>query len=172
MFCKNSDSEDLQNILFYMARIIGIDFGRKRIGIAVTDPLGIIATHLQVLRNCDFFEFLSSYLLKEKVDIIVIGLPKDLMNNPSESSVILKPFLVRLFKLYPNLKFSLVDERFTSKIAQQSMLQMGMKKQDRQLKENIDAISAVLILQSFLEQQQNGFVRFVTLEEVNNSLFL
>lgn len=133
-----------------MGRIIALDYGQKRVGIAVTDPLRIIATALTTVHSKDIFPFLNEYFSKEPVDIIVVGYPKQMNNKPSEAIKFIKPFFEKLQKTYPSIKCILFDERFTSKIALQSMIEAGSKKNDRQKKENIDKISATLLLQDFL----------------------
>lgn len=134
-----------------MGRILAIDYGQKRAGIAVTDELRLIAVGLKTVHVKDIWDFLSAYLKKEKVDCIVVGEPKDMMNNPSDASRFIDPFVNRLRKLYPALKIERFDERFTSKIAHDSMLSGGLKKSQRQDKNLVDTISATLILQSYME---------------------
>ncbi len=133
-----------------MGRIMAIDYGQKRVGIAITDPCRIIATALTTIHSKDIFTFLNNYTSNEAVDIIVVGYPKQMNNKPSEAIKYIKPFFEKLQKNYPSIKCVLFDERFTSKIALQSMIDAGMKKNDRQKKENIDKISATLLLQDFL----------------------
>ncbi len=137
-----------------MGRILAIDYGRKRVGLAVTDPMQIIANKLTTVRAHDVFDFLSDYFSKEKVDCVVVGYPKTLSDEPSESIRYVNPFLKNFQKKFPEVKLELVDERFTSKIAFQTMIDAGLKKKDRQNKELIDAVSATIILQSYLEQQR------------------
>lgn len=138
-----------------MGRILAIDYGRKRVGLAVTDPLQIIANKLTTVRTHDIFDFLTDYFSKETIDLVVVGYPKTLMDEPSESIRYINPFLKQFQKKFPNVKLELVDERFTSKLAFQTMIDAGLKKKDRQNKELIDAVSATIILQSFMEQQRN-----------------
>jgi putative holliday junction resolvase len=138
-----------------MGRILAIDYGRKRVGLAVTDPLKIIANRLTTVRAHDLLNFLTDYFQKETVDIVVVGYPTTLMNEPSESVQYLNPFLKQFNKRFPNMKLELVDERFTSKLAFQAMIDGGVKKKDRQNKELIDAVSATIILQFYLETQRN-----------------
>lgn len=133
-----------------MGRILGIDYGQKRTGIAVTDPLRIIATPLETVPTHTLLEFLKGYLIKESVDEFVVGLPKTLMNEDSEIAPQVRAFVARLKKAFPEKKVNLVDERFTSSIAMRAMIDGGMKKKDRQVKGNVDKISATIILQSFL----------------------
>jgi putative Holliday junction resolvase len=134
-----------------MGRILAIDYGIKRTGIAVTDPLRIIATPLDTIATTDLFEFLKSYLKKESVDEFVVGMPKTLRNEDSETAPLVRIFVGELAKIFPEKKVSLTDERFTSVIAKRAMIEGGMKKSDRRDKANVDKISATIILQSFLE---------------------
>jgi putative Holliday junction resolvase len=138
-----------------MGRILAIDYGRKRVGIAVTDPLKMIANKLTTVSAHEVFNFLSDYFLKEKVDLVVVGYPKTLRDEPSESIRYINPFLKQFQKKFPEVKLELVDERFTSKMAFQTMIDAGLKKKDRQNKELVDAVSATIILQFYLEQQRN-----------------
>ena len=139
-----------------MGRILALDYGRKRTGIAVTDPLQMIANGLQTVSTHELITFLKQYLLKEKVDAFVIGMPKTLLNQASESQKYLKPFLGNLKKEFPEMKVYEIDERFTSSMALQTMIDGGMKKKDRQVKGTVDTISATIILQSYLEQKNNN----------------
>lgn len=138
-----------------MGRILAIDYGRKRVGIAVTDPLKMIANKLTTVSAHEVFNFLSDYFLKEKVDLVVVGYPKTVRDEPSESIRYINPFLKQFQKKFPEVKLELVDERFTSKMAFQTMIDAGLKKKDRQNKELVDAVSATIILQFYLEQQRN-----------------
>jgi len=137
-----------------MARIISIDYGRKRVGIAVTDPQQIIATRLTTIPTHTIWDFLNEYFQKEKVEIVVVGYPKQLNNEASEAVRYINPFLKKFQIVYPGLKLEILDERFTSKMAFQTMIDGGLKKQKRQDKALIDGISATIILQSFLEQKR------------------
>jgi putative Holliday junction resolvase len=139
-----------------LGRIVALDYGRKRTGIAVTDPLQMIANGLQTVSTHELISFLKQYLLKEKVDAFVIGMPKTLLNQASESQKYLKPFLGNLKKEFPEMKVYEIDERFTSSMALQTMIDGGMKKKDRQVKGTVDTISATIILQSYLEQKNNN----------------
>ena len=139
---------------FKMARIISIDYGRKRVGIAVTDPQQIIATRLTTIPTHTIWDFLNEYFQKEKVEIVVVGYPKQLNNEASEAVRYINPFLKKFQIVYPGLKLEILDERFTSKMAFQTMIDGGLKKQKRQDKALIDGISATIILQSFLEQKR------------------
>lgn len=138
-----------------MGRVLAIDYGRKRVGIAVTDPLKMIANKLTTVSAHEVFNFLSDYFLKEKVDLVVVGYPKTVRDEPSESIRYINPFLKQFQKKFPEVKLELVDERFTSKMAFQTMIDAGLKKKDRQNKELVDAVSATIILQFYLEQQRN-----------------
>ena len=135
-----------------MARILSFDYGTKRIGIAVTDPLQIIATGLDTIHPKDIMEYLNKYLLREPVEAFVFGDPKQMDGSPSDSAQHVKGFARALKKTYPNIPQYWIDERFTSKLAQQAIMQSGLKKQDRQNKERVDTISATIILQYFMEQ--------------------
>jgi putative holliday junction resolvase len=134
-----------------LGRILALDIGRKRTGIAVTDPLKILANGLTTVSTGQIFEFLETYLKKEIIEIFIVGMPKQLNNEPSESVKYVEPVINRLKKLYSQIPIILVDERFTSKIAHQTMIDGGVKKMDRRNKEMIDTISATIILQSYLE---------------------
>jgi putative Holliday junction resolvase len=137
-----------------MGRILAIDYGKKRTGIAVTDPLKIIANKLTTVNSNEIFSFLDDYFRKENVECVVVGYPTTLSNQPSESLRYINPFLKQFQKKYPNLNLIQVDERYTSKIAFQTMIDAGLKKKDRQNKELVDAVSATIILQFYLEQQK------------------
>lgn len=138
-----------------MSRILALDYGLKRVGIAVTDPLRIIATNLITVTNNEFFTFIENYLLKEIVEEIVVGYPKQMNNQDSEIVVQIKPFVEKLQNKFPNIKISFFDERFTSKMASFAMVQAGFKKKDRQNKANIDKMSATILLQNYLEFLNN-----------------
>ena len=137
-----------------MARIIAIDYGLKRTGLAVTDPLRIIATALETVETKNIFAFLSGYFGKETVDEIVIGLPKTLKNEDSEIAPAVRSFADQLKQKFPDKPIHFIDERFTSSIAKQTMIDGGMKKKDRRVKGNVDKISATLILQSYMSISQ------------------
>ena len=138
-----------------MARVLALDYGKKRTGVAVTDPLGIIATSVGTIATHTIWDFLSAYFEKEDIDVLVIGYPRQLNNQASESLRFINPFL-KSFKIkYPTKKVVLMDERFTSSIAKQTMIEGGVKKKKRQDKSMADAISAVIILQSYMEQESN-----------------
>ncbi len=133
-----------------MSRVLAIDFGSKKTGIAVSDELQMIASGLTTIATKDIFTFLNEYMSEENVEVILIGEPKTLQNKPSESEKFIKPFVEKLKKQFPKMKIVRVDERFTSKIAFQSMIDSGLKKKQRQNKALIDEISATIILQSYL----------------------
>ena len=136
-----------------MGRILAIDLGTKRTGIAVTDILQMLANPLETVETHKLIEFLNAYFQKEAVETIVLGHPKHLDGNPNEMTPRVLSLKERLLKLYPDKKIVLVDERFTSKMAMQSMIAMGTKKKDRIEKTgNLDKISAAIILQSYLAQ--------------------
>ena len=137
-----------------MGRILGIDYGRKRCGIAVTDPLKIIANGLTTVPSHTLIEFLQDYTKKESVERIIVGLPKQLNGNPSESMNYITPFLNRLRKVLPDIPVEMYDERFTSTIAHKAMLDGGMKKKDRQKKEIVDTIAASIILNDYLQSNK------------------
>lgn len=139
-----------------MGRILAIDYGQKRVGFAVTDELRICANPLDTIPVAQAFDFLKNYLLKEKVDVIVVGEPRKLDNTPSDSTRYIEPFVNRLKKALPDISpgttIARVDERFTSRMAFQSMIDAGLKKKDRQNKALIDKVSAAIILQTYMEQ--------------------
>lgn len=133
-----------------MGRILAIDYGKKRTGIAVTDPLRIIATPLETVPTAELLKYLLSYLKKETVDEFVVGMPKTLLNKDSEIAPLVRDFVGELEKTFPGKTIHLADERFTSSMAMRALIDGGMKKKDRQIKGNVDKISATIILQSFL----------------------
>ena len=137
-----------------MGRILAIDYGKKRVGIAVTDPARIIATGLQTVLSHEVLKFLQDYTAKEKIDLFVVGHPKQMNNQESENMRNIVPFINQLKKKLPNIPVELVDERFTSVLAHQAMLDGGLKKKDRQNKALVDEISATIILQSYLESKK------------------
>ena len=138
-----------------MSRILAIDYGQKRVGIAVTDPLQIIANGLTTVHSKDIWDFLTKYFQDEDVESVVVGYPKQLNNKASEAVRFVNPFLKQFQKKFPAMKIELMDERFTSKIAFQTMIDAGLKKKARRNKELIDTISATLILQTFMELKNN-----------------
>src|SRR5690554_4815246 len=137
-----------------MARLLSIDYGKKRTGIAVSDPLQIIANGLTTVETTGLFDFMSDYLRKEEVSCIVVGLPRQMNNELSENMKRVEPFVNRLRKLYPAIPVEYFDERFSSKLAHQAMIQGGLKKRDRQNKELVDEISATIILQGYMESKR------------------
>ncbi|HEY9047800.1 MAG TPA: Holliday junction resolvase RuvX [Ohtaekwangia sp.] len=134
-----------------MGRVLAIDYGTKRTGIAVTDVLRIIATPLDTVPSAELLNFLKVYLQKEPVDEFVVGMPKTLKNEDSEIAPLVRKFVEELKKTFPDKPVHLADERFTSSMAMRAMIEGGMKKKDRQVKGNVDKISATIILQSFLD---------------------
>jgi len=134
-----------------MGRILSIDYGNKRVGLAVTDPLKIIATRLTTVAANDIWEYLADYFKREEVELVLVGYPKQLNNEPSEAIRYINPFLKKFQLVYPEMPIKLMDERFTSKMAFQTMIDAGVKKKDRQNKATIDGVSATIILQSYLE---------------------
>ena len=137
-----------------MGRILGIDYGRQRSGIAVTDPLKIIANGLTTVPSHTLIEFIQGYVAKESVEKIVVGLPKQLNGDPSESMKYITPFLNRLKKVIPDIPVEMYDERFTSTIAHKAMIDGGMKKSDRRNKEIVDTIAASIILNDYLQSNK------------------
>ncbi|MDD3287247.1 MAG: Holliday junction resolvase RuvX [Bacteroidales bacterium] len=133
-----------------MGRLMAIDYGSKRVGLAVSDTQRIIATSLTTVETKKIFEFLDDYLKKEEVDEFIVGLAKQMDNTLSESSVYIEPFVLELGKKYPDKKIVRIDERFTSKIASRAILDSGAKKKQRRDKALVDAVSAVIILQSYM----------------------
>ena len=138
-----------------MGRVIAIDYGRKRVGLAVTDELQIIATALTTVHSKDIFSWLKDYCKKEQVDCFVVGEPRQMNNEASEASEFIEPFVKKLKKEFPLIPVERYDERFTSKMASQAILDAGLKKKKRQDKALVDKVSAVLILQSWLMSKSN-----------------
>ena len=135
-----------------MDRIIGIDYGRKRVGLAVSDPLGIFASALETVHSAKIIEYLKTYIEKENVVRFVVGYPINMDGKPSEAAKDIDIFLKHLAKAFPQIPVTLEDERFTSVLAHRAMIDGGMKKQDRMKKESVDRISAAIILQSYLDR--------------------
>ena len=133
-----------------MKRILALDYGTKRTGIAVTDELQLIASGLTTVLTKDIFTFLKEYMSKEQVELFVIGEPKQLNNTESESEVFIKLFIVKLKKLFPEIPIVRVDERFTSKMAFKTLIDSGLSKKQRKNKALVDEVSATLILQNYL----------------------
>lgn len=136
-----------------MGRIIAVDFGTKRTGLAVTDPLQIIATALDTVPTEKLIDYLKVYFSKETIEKLIIGMPKQMDGNDSEIAPEVREFVKMLSRAFPWLKIIPVDERFTSSIAQRAMIAGGMKKSERRKKENVDRISATLILQSYMDSR-------------------
>jgi putative Holliday junction resolvase len=139
-----------------LGRILSVDYGRKRVGIAVTDSLQIIANGLTTVHSKDIYSFLEDYIKQEDVETIVVGYPKDLKNEDAEAVRFIEPFLKKIRKMFPEITIDIYDERFTSKLAKIAMLEGGMKKKDRQNKELTDKISATIILQSYMDFKKNS----------------
>ncbi len=137
-----------------MGRILAIDYGTKRVGLAVTDYMQVIATKLTTVPAIDIFGFLKEYFTREEVDMIVVGNPKQLDNTPSQSAKAVITFVDNLSKTFPEMDIYMIDERYTSKIASQTIAKSGLKKKKRQDKGLIDEVSAVLILQDFMQMYQ------------------
>lgn len=133
-----------------MARILCIDYGGKRTGIAVTDPLQIIATGLTTVDSKELIPFLKKYFLQEQVELIVIGEPKNLDDSDTHATPLVKKIMIELQKEFPHIPIKTVDERFTSKLAKQAMIEMGMKKKDRRNKRTVDEIAATMMLQEYM----------------------
>lgn len=136
-----------------MGRIVAIDYGKKRVGIAVTDPLKIIANGLATVQSKEIWEFLERYTSEQEVECFVVGYPKQLNNKPSEAARYVEPFVKKLQKRFPQIPTQLYDERFTSKLAKQAMIDGGLKKKRRRDKALVDEISATIILQNFMDSK-------------------
>jgi putative Holliday junction resolvase len=139
-----------------MGRIIGIDYGTKRIGLAVTDPLQIFASPLDTVGPDEFYSFIVNFLKTDVIDAFVIGYPVQMNNQPSESVNQINPFIKKLKRTFPDKQIHLIDERFTSKMALQTMIDGGVRKNDRRDKSLVDKISASILLQSFLDKRSNN----------------
>jgi putative Holliday junction resolvase len=137
-----------------MDRIIGIDYGRKRVGVAVSDPLGIFASALETVQTAKIIEYLKKYAENEKVVRFVVGYPMNMDGAPSEAAKDVDVFLKQLAKAFPDVPVTLEDERFTSVLAHRAMIDGGMKKMARRDKAVVDKISATIILQSFMDSMQ------------------
>ena len=133
-----------------MARILAIDYGGKRTGLAVTDPLQIIATGLATIESRELIPFLKKYVATEAVELIIIGLPKNWDDTDTHGTPLVEAAIKKLLKEFPAIPLKTVDERYTSKMAKDAMLEMGMKKKDRRVKGNVDIIAATIILQEYL----------------------
>lgn len=140
-----------------MARILCIDYGGKRTGIAVTDPLQIIASPLTTIHSKDLISFLQQYSKEEEVELILIGEPLNLDDTPTHATPLVKAAIQQIKKNLPKIPIQTVDERYSSKMASKAMVEMGMKKKDRQKKENVDQIAAALMLQEYLQNRSHSF---------------
>ena len=137
-----------------MSRILAIDYGRKRTGLAVSDTMQIIANGLTTVPTHELLDFIAGYVQKEPVERVIIGLPKQMNNEVSENMKYIEPFVRLLKKKLPEMPVEVVDERFTSVLAHRTMLEAGLKKKDRQNKALVDEISATIILQTYLESKR------------------
>jgi putative holliday junction resolvase len=137
-----------------MARILAIDYGGKRTGLAVTDPLQIIATGLETIESKELIPFLKKYLSTEQVELIIIGLPKNWDESDTHGTPLVEAAIKKIKNEFPAIPLKTVDERYTSKMAKDAMLEMGMKKKDRRIKGNVDVIAATIILQEYLQSVQ------------------
>ena len=137
-----------------MARIIAIDYGGKRTGLAVTDPLQIIATGLTTIDSKELIPFLKKYFFTEPVELIIIGMPLNWDETDTHGTPLVKAAIKKIEKEFPTIPLKTVDERYTSKMAKDAMLEMGMKKKDRRVKSNVDLIAATIILQEYLQSVQ------------------
>ncbi len=137
-----------------MDRIIGIDYGRKRVGVAVSDPLGIFASALETVQTAKIIEYLKNYAEKEKVTLFVVGYPVNLNGRPAEDKKDVDVFLKQMAKAFPDVPVELEDERFTSVLAHRAMIDGGMKYKDRRDKSSVDKISAAIILQSYMDKRK------------------
>lgn len=155
LFANNYVILQLESNIVFMARIMAIDYGRKRTGLAVTDELQLIATGLATVETPQLMSFLADYCRKEQVERFVVGEAKHMDNTPSESAQYIEPFVDALAKQFPDIPISRIDERFTSKMAFQAMIDGGLRKKQRQNKALIDTVSAVIMLQNFMQLQSN-----------------
>src|SRR6202008_698691 len=135
-----------------MPRIIALDLGKKRTGIAVSDPLQIIATALETVDSNELIGYLKKYIAKEPVEKIIIGYPLNLDDSPTDATPLVEKFIIKFGNVFPHLPVEKVDERMTSKMASRAIAGMGLKKKDREKKELIDAVAAVMMLQEYLEK--------------------
>ncbi|MBO8466128.1 MAG: Holliday junction resolvase RuvX [Bacteroidetes bacterium] len=141
-----------------MDRIVGIDYGRKRVGVAVSDPLGIFASALETVHSAKIIDYLKNYASQERIVSFVVGYPMNMDNRPSEAAADVDVFLKLLAKHFPDIPVIKEDERFTSVLALRAMIDGGMKKSDRREKGAADKISAALILQTYLDRKKNGLI--------------
>ncbi len=138
-----------------MSRIICIDYGKKRTGLAVTDPLKMIATALTTVDTHELITFLKKYFAAEDVEMILIGEPKNLDDSDTHATPLVAAFIKQLKKNFPTISIKTIDERYSSKLASQAMVEMGMKKKDRRIKGNTDKIAATMLLQEYLQNASN-----------------
>ena len=138
-----------------MARLLAIDYGKKRTGLAVSDEMQIIAGGLTTVATTELLDYILDYVKREPVERIVVGLPKQMNNEPSENMRRVEPFVNRLRKLLPDIPVDYHDERFTSVLAQRTIIEAGIKKMARRNKELVDEVSATIILQSYMESRRN-----------------
>lgn len=138
-----------------MARVIAIDYGKKRTGIAVSDPLQIIATALDTVDSNELIGYLKKYIAKEPVEKILVGYPLNMDNTPTHATPLVEKFILKFGNVFPNMPVEKIDERMTSKMASQAISGMGLKKKDREKKELIDAVSATMMLQEYLANTPN-----------------
>lgn len=134
-----------------MPRILAIDYGGKRTGLAVTDPMQIIATGLETIESRELIPWLKNYLTKEDVELIIIGLPRNWDESDTHGTPFVEAAIKKIQKEFPSVPLKTVDERYSSKMAKDAMLEMGMKKKDRRDKKNVDVIAATIILQEYLQ---------------------
>ena len=137
-------------------RIVGIDYGRARVGVAVSDPLRIFASPVETVPSAKIIEYLKKYALSETVERFVVGWPLNMNGAPAQAAPDVEAFLKQLRKAFPDVPVSLEDERFTSVLAHRAMIDGGMKKSERRDKNSVDKISAAIILQSYLDRKSNG----------------
>lgn len=139
-----------------MNRIVGIDYGRARVGVAVSDPLRIFASPVETVPSAKIIEYLKKYALSETVERFVVGWPLNMNGAPAQAAPDVEAFLKQLRKAFPDVPVTLEDERFTSVLAHRAMIDGGMKKSERRDKNSVDKISAAIILQSYLDRKSNG----------------
>ncbi|MCB9188231.1 MAG: Holliday junction resolvase RuvX [Flavobacteriales bacterium] len=140
-----------------MSKILAIDYGTKRVGIAVTDDLQIIASGLTTVHSSELVTFLEAYFKQNNVEAIVVGMPKTLQNERADSTKEVEKIVTHLTRKFPAIRIETIDERFTSSLASKAILQSGLKKKQRKDKSLIDEVSATIILQDYLQQKTNGF---------------
>src|ERR1700741_197728 len=134
-----------------MPRILALDYGKKRTGIAVTDPLQIIATALDTVDSNELIGYLKKYMLQEQVEKILVGYPLNMDNTPTDATPLVEKFILKFGNVFPQMPVEKIDERMTSKMASREISGMGLKKKDREKKELIDAVAAVMMLQEYLQ---------------------